>query len=468
MARAFVRLSAFKEAWAAKMRSPQDEALLTMTTPDPGGNTMPEPVGNGSPSYAMDLTVNDYDSFILNGQRDDQLIRTNGKPGFLVCGPYRACKAGIYTVTVLGEVENSGAGAVVDVVCNSGLHELLKTDITTQAGPGLMTIFSLRIPQDVSDLEIRLKVAADTRLEFGGVRVQKRDIDRDYAIINKSYANDAHWSVILFGSYLTYVKPEVPFYLIIPTKDEMIFDRLFGSASVTGFVERLPVILYEDWVLKNTGNVPPAHFDGWHVQQVVKLAFSKLGLSRHYLTCDSAQFFTQPFDFGTALFRDGILCTTARPQDRAEINQHFIDTDEKCWLKGNIVSAGVAFDAIDEHFSPSLEPQKYHYIGCNGIFDSEICLALEARAAEFGYSNFCGLIAFSPYEFAWYGAFVTYCHPQVFKPIEPCILRPIVEPGQLLDGAAPTGQDGYFGYLFQKPACDVLQPMQTYLTCLAA
>lgn len=460
MAGTFARLSALKKAWAAKMRSPNDGAFLEMM--------MPDPARSKSPSDAMHLTVDEYESFVLNGQLSERSIQTIGKSGFLVCGPYRSCKAGIYTVTVLGEVEDNGAGAVVDVVCNSGTYEFVKTEITTQAGPGLITIFSLHILQDVSDLEIRLMVADDTRLKFQGVRVQERDVDRDYALLNKSYANDAHWSVILFGSYLSYVKPEVPFYLVIPRQDEAIFDKLFDSASVTGFVERLPIILYEDWVLEKTGNIPPAHFDGWHVQQVIKLAFSKLGLARHYLTCDSAQFFTQPFDFGAALFRDGVLCTTARPQDRAEINQHFIDTGEKCWLRGNLVSAGVAFDAIDEHFSTSLDPLKYHYIGCNGIFDSDICLALEARAAAFGYTNLCGLIVVSPYEFAWYGAFVAYCLPELFKPIEPCILRPIVEPDRLLDGTAPTGQDGYFGYLFQKPACDTLQPMQTYLACLAA
>ena len=459
MAHPFARLSALTKAWAAKKRSPKDGAFLTMIMPDPAGN---ESLGD-----AIHLTVDDYDRYIINGQRDDRSIQTVGKSGFLVCGPYRACKAGLYTVAVLGEVENSGASAIVDVVCNSGLHEFVKTEITAPAGPGLITIFSLHIPQDVSDLEIRVAVAEDTRLQFQGVRIQERDVDRDFALLNKSYANDAHWSVILFGSYLSYVKPEVPFYLVIPRQDEALFEKLFAGASVTGFIESLPIILYEDWVLEKTGNVPPAHFDGWHVQQVVKLAFSKLGLSRHYLTCDSAQFFTQPFDFGTALFRDGILCTTARPQVREEINQHFIDTGEICWLRGNLVPAGEAFDAIDEHFSARPEPLKYHYIGCNGIFDSEICLALEARAAAFGYTNFCGLLAVSPYEFAWYGAFVTYCHPELFKPIEPCILRPIVEPGQLFDGEVPTGQDGYFGYLFQKPACDVLQPMRTYLACLA-
>ncbi|MFZ2997675.1 DUF6492 family protein [Sphingobium sp.] len=416
----------------------------------------------------MHLTVNDYESFVLNGQLDGRSIQAIGKSGFLVCGPFRACKAGIYTVAVLGEVEHFGAGTVIDVVHNSGMQAFVRADIKAQAGPGLITIFSLHIPQDVSDLEIRVTVADDTRLKFQGVRIKERNPDRDYALLNKSYASDAHWSVILFGSYLSYVKPEVPFYLVIPKQDEALFARLFDSALVTGFVERLPIILYEDWVLEKADNVPPAHFDGWHVQQVVKLAFSKLGLSRHYLTCDSAQFFTRPFDFGAALFRDGILCTTARPQVRGEINQHFINTGEICWLRGAIVPAGEAFDAIDAHFSADLASLKYHYIGCNGIFDSDICLALEDRAAAFGYANFCGLLAVSPYEFAWYGAFVTYCHPELFKPIEPCILRPIVEPDQLFDGDVPTGQDGYFGYLFQKPACDTLQPMQTYLACLAA
>lgn len=445
---------------AAKMRAPKGGAFLEMI--------MPDPAGDSSPGDTIHLTVDDYQSFILNGQRGQQSIQTTGTSGFLVCGPYRAIKAGIYTVAVLGDVEQAGAGVVVDVVSNAGLHQFVKTDITTQAGHGLITIFSLHIPQDVSDLEIRLKVAEDTRLSFQGVRIAERDADRDYALLNKSYANDAYWSVILYGSYLSFVKPYVPFYLVIPRHDQELFAKLFDSAYIVGFIEKLPIILYEDWVLEKTGNIPPAHFDGWHVQQVVKLAFSKLGLSRHYLTCDSAQFFTKPFDFSTAMFREGILCTTARPLNRQEINQHFIDTGEQCWLNGNLVSAGVAFDAIDEHFTSQLEELKYHYIGCNGIFDSNICLALEKRAVDFGYTNFCGLLAFSPYEFAWYGAFVTYCLPEVFKPIEPCILLPIVEPDQLLDSTAPTGEDGYFGYLFQKPACDTLQPMQTYLACLAA
>jgi hypothetical protein len=50
------------------------------------------------------------------------------------------------------------------------------------------------------------------------------------------------------------------------------------------------------------------------------------------------------------MFREGVLCTTARLQNRAEINQHFLVSGEQCWLRGNLVPAGEAFDAIDSHF----------------------------------------------------------------------------------------------------------------------
>lgn len=448
------------KAWATTMRHSEDSI--------PPDRIMPEPTALKAPLGSMALTVDDYTDYILNGERQDQWVRTTGQPGFLVCGPYRPLKAGIYTIAVLGEVDEGGSLAFVDVVCDKGIRQLAKSDITAQAGPGLISIFSLHIPEDVDDLEIRLVVAANTRLAFRGVRIEERDADHDYALVNKSYASDAYWSVVLFGSCLSYVKPDIPFYLVIPKQDQALFDKLFESARAIGFIDRLPITLYEDWVLARSDNVTPGDFTGWQVQQVVKLAFSKLGLCRQYLTCDSAQFFTQPFDFASAMFRDGILCTTARPQDRDEINRHFINTGEQCWLRGELVSAGVAFDAIDDHFTSRRDPLKYHYIGCNGIFDVDICLALEERAADFGYGNFAGMINLCPYEFAWYGAFVTYCHPELFKPIEPCILRPIVEPDQLWSDPPPTGHDGFFGYLFQKPACDVLQPMPTYLACLAA
>lgn len=428
---------------------------------------MPNPTSPRRPLHSMVLTIDDYVGYILNGERQDQRIRTIGRPGFLVCGPYRPLKAGTYTIAILGEVDDGGMLTFVDVACDSGARQLAKSDITVQAGPGIISIFSLHLPEDVDDLEIRLAVAANTRLAFQGVHIQERDADKDYALLNKSYASDAHWSVVLFGSCLSHVKPDIPFYLVIPRDDQGLFDRLFASAHAIGFIDRLPITLYEDWVLAKSDNVTPAGFTGWQIQQVVKLAFSRLGLCRQYLTCDSAQFFTRPFDFTTAMFRDGILCTTARPQDRDEIERHFSNTGEQCWLQGELVSASVAFDAIDAHFTSRREPLKYHYIGCNGIFDVDICHALEAKAADFGYGNFVGLINLCPYEFAWYGAFVTYCHPDLFKPIEPCIFRPIVEADHLFDEPPPTGDDGFFGYLFQKPACDDLQPMQTYLACLA-
>jgi hypothetical protein len=172
----------------------------------------------------------------------------------LVYGPYRALEAGRYRVTVLGELENPGAEAFVDIAYSQGEASLAQIPICREAGPGILSVFSIDVPGEVLDLEIRIKVASDTKLAFRGIELLKRELDADFAIVNKSYAADAKWSLVLFISAARFTRPYA-FYLVIPRQDRDLFLHHLHGALLIGLIEQLPLILYEDWVLEVTGNV---------------------------------------------------------------------------------------------------------------------------------------------------------------------------------------------------------------------
>jgi len=355
----------------------------------------------------------------------------------------------------------------VEITSDNSNNILHKEYLKDQPGENILAIFSFKSYFYISKVECRLHLGKSSAAKIFRYQIIQGEYANRLSIVNKSYAKDMQWTKILFRSYCLFGENKKPFFIVCPKRDGETFLREFKNLLSSSLIDTMPVILYEEWVLQRANIIIPDDFNGWQIQQVIKLCFSKLMLSESYFTCDSAQFFTSKFDAEKVLIRNRQIRTTAVQENREDKNLTYQKTQEKCWFNGELKSAGEVFDNIDSFFV-NPPTQKYHYIGCNGSFDSSICISLEDWSMKQGMEGIVGLIRMAPYEFAWYGSFVTYMKTESFYPIHPDFFSSISSADDIknyISSDVFVGE-GKFGFLFQPPASDVLNAENSFQIAL--
>jgi glycosyltransferase involved in cell wall biosynthesis len=435
------------------------------------------------------------------GKQSGVSMCTTGKSGMLTYGPYAHFEPGRYRLIIHGTADNWSGQEWMDVVCDSGRHKLLHIDLRDGFIREWQKIRVFEIESACTDLEIRLWVSEQSRLRVDGFKVlaqgqvdtcaeplllDLRDSQShlrrvsgtykyDFAVVNKSYAKDIEWSVALFKSWQIYSVREAPFFIVVPGKDITFFEQRFRleierDSITVGRLEKsshVPVLLAEEDVLGVADILCPSEFaggqEGWHIQQYIKLCFSKTMLARHYLTLDSAMIFTKPFDYLSLYSEDKILCTAARLVNKKDFYDGYLYADENGWLNGELVNLGESLDFICA-FMGNDSVSTHSYIATSGFFDSEFAVGLENYAKLKGLDGFVGLISAAPYEFAWYGEYVFMNHRDKFRPKGPLIMQPCNEVESLQE--IYTGNfmipENLIGVLFQPPASNHCEPHKIY------
>ena len=99
------------------------------------------------------------------GERLGNTIRTTGRSGLLVYGPYAPFSAGTYQLTVKGTAQNTTAGCWLDVACDLGQRCLIRVDLPQANASGEWTaIIEFVLEFSVKNLETRLWVPATANL----------------------------------------------------------------------------------------------------------------------------------------------------------------------------------------------------------------------------------------------------------------------------------------------------------------
>ena len=112
------------------------------------------------------------------GSFQRELLRTDGRSGYLVYGPYASLPAGYYRLRALGRwMDTGGATAWLDVVTSQGKQQLVHVEIQPAGAtqPDTLVEVTVALDVDANDLEIRLWVSADSSLDIRGfelVRVE--------------------------------------------------------------------------------------------------------------------------------------------------------------------------------------------------------------------------------------------------------------------------------------------------------
>ena len=275
-----------------------------------------------------------------------------------------------------------------------------------------------------------------------------------FGLVNKSYKKDLAWSLLLYRSFLATCTQEVPFYLIVPKGDLELFVETFSRSLESIQESRRPRFLSEEEVLEAAGETVPSTFTGWHTQQVVKLAFSQLGILENYATLDSATIFTRELDIGR--FFDGDTLRYAGFEiDRGAWFKSIRENKEYGWLRGELKNFDEVYCHIDNFYNKNEgAAPAFNYTFGIGLFSSMLCSELLKAVSLKGLHSFSDMVAEAPYEFTWYGVFARhYCGKDT--PAQGPLFKPIININDFCDVSVEyTLEEQYIGFLFQPPASD--------------
>lgn len=226
----------------------------------------------------------------------------------------------------------------------------------------------------------------------------------NFAILIKSHEPDRDYAARLLESIRRFNVESIPVYLVVPSDDVSMFQALAADAAS---------VLSESELSEHLVSEPVAGFStGYINQEIVKLSFWELGLSKNYLCMDSDAEFVRPFtesDF-MADTETPFTFLTEDADLRVEPG-YFADT----WQ-----TRAVSLEKIREEVGyEGLWPLTVHG---HAVFSAT---ALRSFREDFlaprgwGYAD---ALAISPYEPSWYNAWVLHA-----RPIEVIRREPIVK-----------------------------------------
>lgn len=407
------------------------------------------------------------------GNRLGSALCSTATEGFLVYGPYINLERGAFVFKVFGKLQILGE-LRVEIVADHGVKTLSHQttfDFDGHKLPDNMCLIShqtILCDREYDNVELRVYIDSFCKLSIDLIEIH-RVLTDDFAMVNVSHKKDLEWSGLLLQTWDKFVSIKTACYVIVPKKQVELFNLFFYKFYVQKKISSIPFVLNEESVFMFAGICIPENLSGWLIQQLLKLCFSKLDLSKDYITIDSATIFTKQFIWTDELYKGGRIVTSARLCDRKERNEYFLSVGEMGWLSGKEVNISESFEVIEKLFG-NTSNLVYHNIGETNFFCSEILLEIESWAYVNNIQGFLGLIELVPLEPTWYGSFVANKKKEYFFPRDPDLTVPIRTQDEfemLIKDEIIVG-DGYYGVRFQPPIVDILNANQIYaLLCLS-
>lgn len=156
----------------------RDEPAIAAPTPMPPA-TGASPATVARPAVLLSYSIDDGAIGTEVGARlPGAGMATSGKEGWLMFGPYVPLPAGRYRVAIHGLVEAGHAGTVhVDVARDKGGQLIAAAEIEPDAlvaaqSSGALVDLPFVLEQDVSDLEVRIRVTDQARLSIASYQIQ--------------------------------------------------------------------------------------------------------------------------------------------------------------------------------------------------------------------------------------------------------------------------------------------------------
>jgi len=116
----------------------------------------------------IEMDANALSRFMQVGEFTGSSLRTDGRSGYLVFGPYVDLAAGSYSVTISGSFRHA-MQALVDV-SSAGTQQYFVADLST-VGSGTAARFRFRLAHDVANAELRIAVGQSTDIEISWYQI---------------------------------------------------------------------------------------------------------------------------------------------------------------------------------------------------------------------------------------------------------------------------------------------------------
>jgi hypothetical protein len=152
------------------------------------------------------------------GERLGLAMKTTGKQGHMIFGPYIPLAAGWYRVTLRGALGENGLGAArMDVVCDQDTRKLGELVLSEPDDTGCFGTLAIELTSPCSDLEVRVWVSENTEMEIATLEIAPGQFPEKYFLkgsdtrfqtqvgtrAGHSIVTTKQAGYLLFGSYLS-------------------------------------------------------------------------------------------------------------------------------------------------------------------------------------------------------------------------------------------------------------------------
>lgn len=199
----------------------------------------------------------------------------------------------------------------------------------------------------------------------------------------------------LYESIEKFNSDNLPFYIVLSKDDFSIFKNILGTENIT-YVEEEQINPYR------------GYFDGWRLQQVNKMEFWRLGLTKNYFSLDSDSLFIKPFyedDFiayddipYTTVFEDNVYQLTVQNYEgwKDHHGREFVDLVHKDWQRQI------------RKVIPTKYKKALHFGPCPVTYNSKVWESFYKNYAEENGLKTHDIVNYVSADYGWYGEYLMY------------------------------------------------------------
>jgi hypothetical protein len=217
----------------------------------------------------------------------------------------------------------------------------------------------------------------------------------NFSLFVSSWSGDVTRCQKLYESIQKFNSDKIPFYIILSKNDIPIFKNILGSQDIN-YVEEEQINPYKNAM------------DGWRLQQVNKMEFWRLNITKNYFALDSDCLFIKPFyedDFiayddipYTTVFEDNMYQLTLQHYDnwKDDHNREFIDLIHKSWQRDI------------RKVIPTKYKKALHFGPCPITYNSKVWESFYTEFVEPNNLKTHDLIRYVSADYGWYGEYLMF------------------------------------------------------------
>lgn len=211
----------------------------------------------------------------------------------------------------------------------------------------------------------------------------------NFAFLLKSYSKDICFVRNLVKSFNVFNSSELILYIVVPNTDLKYFSEFRSKTICVMSEDTIPVPFFEQPVDGISA--------GYLNQQIVKLAFWKLGLCENYMCLDAEAVFLRDFGIDDFLTPTGLPYTVLIEDRDRQCDPEYYNAQWKERSKSLLkIQEFLGFD------------KRIVLQTCHGfqIFTRSILEQMESDLLKAKELSYMDLLVISPYEFSWYNYFL--------------------------------------------------------------